>query len=132
MSASRFKERVGDLDVGLAAVMKLRPVSYFLKDTMGDPNNAAEQVGFIAEEAQAVDPRLVTRNSEGQVQSFRYEQFTALLTKAIQEQQRQMENLKVGAVQATRSAEENWQWMVIVLLVLGFAYQQVQINKLRK
>ncbi len=132
VSSSRFKERVGDLDVGLAEVMKLRPVSYFLKDTMGDPNNADQQLGFIAEEAQAVDPRLITRNSEGHVQSFRYEQFTALLTKAIQEQQRQIENLKVGAVKTTRTAEENWQWVAIMLLLFGIVYQQVQIKNLRK
>jgi len=132
VSASRFKERVGDLDVGLAELMKLRPVSYFLKDTMGDPNNADQQIGFIAEEAQAVDPRLVTRNSEGQVQSFRYEQFTALLTKAIQEQQRQIENLKVGVVEIKRSVEEDWQNFFLLLLFAGLIFQQVQINKLRK
>jgi len=132
VSASRFKERVGDLDVGLAELMKLRPVSYFLKDTMGDPNNADQQIGFIAEEAQAVDARLVTRNSEGQVQSFRYEQFTALLTKAIQEQQRQIENLKVGVVEIKRSVEEDWQNFFLLLLFAGLIFQQVQINKLRK
>ena len=132
VSASRFKEHVGDLDVGLAELMKLRPVSYFLKDTMGDPNNADQQIGFIAEEAQAVDARLVTRNSEGQVQSFRYEQFTALLTKAIQEQQRQIENLKVGVVEIKRSVEEDWQNFFLLLLFAGLIFQQVQINKLRK
>jgi hypothetical protein len=83
VSARRFKKNIETLDAGLATLLKLRPVSYFLKNPAG--NNAGEQVGFIADEAASVDERLVTRDKDGEIHAFRYENFTAVLTNAIQD-----------------------------------------------
>lgn len=131
VSALRFKKDITDIDAGLETVLKMRPVNYYLKDTMGDPNNADQQFGFIADEAQVLDPRLVTRNSEGSVQSFRYEQYTAILTKAIQELNDKVDG-KTIVVTAKRTVEEDWQWACMALLALLLAYQQVQIKRLKK
>lgn len=113
VSSKRFKKNIYNLNAGLDEVLQLRPVSYFKKEPLG-PSDANEQIGFIAEEAQVVDPRLVEIGSDGLPKSFRYEQFTALLTKAVQELNTKVDNVKGVA----RKAEENWQWLVMGLMLL--------------
>lgn len=71
--------------------MAMRPVHYELKK---DPTHIGEQVGFISEEVNEVDPRLVSRDSNGDPMGVRYMQYTAVLTLAIQEQQHEIEELK--------------------------------------
>jgi hypothetical protein len=93
VSARRFKHDIKPLAFksGLDEVMALNPVSYFMnEDGNVDLTNAGEQVGFVAEEVQAVDPRLVTLEEDGQVHTVRYMQMTAVLTKAIQDQQHEI------------------------------------------
>lgn len=89
LSAARFKQNVALLKNGLAEVLALRPVSYDLKPQY-DPAHLGEQVGFIAEDVQAIDPRLVGLDPDGNVHGVRYLQMTALLAKAIQEQQNEI------------------------------------------
>jgi len=42
-------------------------------------------VGFVAEEIAAIDPRLVTRNAAGEIEGVKYERLTAVLAGAVQE-----------------------------------------------
>ncbi len=87
VSSIRYKINVQPLDVGLAIVMQMTPVSYELK------NGGSSQIGFIAEDFP--EPRLVNKSmvdfndpSKGtQVESINYSNLTAILVKAIQEQQ---------------------------------------------
>ena len=80
LSSKRFKHDILDLSSGLLEVLKLRPVTYELNDS-----DRGVQVGFIAEEVMEIDPRLVSLDKEGLPFSVRYQNFTAMLTKAIQE-----------------------------------------------
>ncbi|MCB1588100.1 MAG: tail fiber domain-containing protein [Xanthomonadales bacterium] len=91
-SSARYKHDVADLDLGLEAILRLRPVSYRWND-----NNSAD-VGFIAEEVAALDERLVTRNDDGQVEGVRYERLSALFANAVQQLAAE------GSVQADRVA----------------------------
>lgn len=91
-STRKIKEGIIDLDVGLAELMKLRPVSYQLKKEYNH-GNEGRQMGLIAEEVNDIDKRLVGFDKEGDPQSVRYQQLTALLVKAIQEQQKQIDYL---------------------------------------
>lgn len=95
VSSIRFKENVFNLDSGLAQVLKMRPVSFDYKK-VGEPSldSRGRQVGFIAEEALKVDPRLVEIGTDGLPRAFNYMTYTATLTKAIQEQQAEIEELK--------------------------------------
>ena len=79
----------------LAEVMALRPVSFQYKQGYGD-NGATTQLGFIAEEAVKIDPRLVVFDSQNQPSGFNYPTYTAVLTSAIQEM-----NLNLEAVAGT-------------------------------
>jgi hypothetical protein len=91
----RFKHNIETLSssASLAAVLKLRPVSY-----QWNPDHAAfdgrEHVGFIAEEVLAIDPRLVAFEADGKTAfGLKYDRMTSILAGAIQEL-----NLKVEAV----------------------------------
>jgi hypothetical protein len=78
-SSARYKRDIGDLELGLAAVLRLRAVGYRWKDS------GQADVGFVAEEIAALDERLVTRNDRGDVEGVKYDRLTALLANAVQE-----------------------------------------------
>jgi hypothetical protein len=59
-----------------------QPVSYEYKPEIGVPG---PQVGFIAEEMQIIDPRLVVLDASSTPFTVRYENLTAILAKASQE-----------------------------------------------
>ncbi len=80
-SSRRYKTDIRDLKLGLETVLRMRPVTYRWK------NGGQQDIGFIAEEVEEVDPILVNYFN-GVVESVRYSQYVAVLTKAIQEQQR--------------------------------------------
>jgi hypothetical protein len=106
VSSGRFKTHVENISEGrgIDEVMKLRPVSYFL-DKPADPldlNQVTMQIGFIAEDVNKVDPRLVTTTKDGELLSVRYLQMTAVLTKAIQDQQHEIDSLKRWRYASTR------------------------------
>jgi hypothetical protein len=92
-SDARYKENIVDSQYGLSTVMALKPRSYNLIDQADKP-----QVGFIAQEVIDVVPEVVesTHNSvTGQDRyTLSYGNLVAVLTKAIQEQQAIIEQLK--------------------------------------
>ena len=86
----RLKENViTDWDA-TTLLNKLKPSKFNFKD------NVSETVtGFIAHEVQEVLPYLVSGEKDGEnMQTMDYAKLTPLLTKAIQEQQEQIEQLK--------------------------------------
>ena len=96
-STARVKEHIKPLDIGLSQVLKLRPVSYDLKPKF-NPKKLGPQVGLVAEEVEKIDPRLVALDDKGVPLGVRYMQLTAVLVKAIQEQQAEIDTLKKSRV----------------------------------
>lgn len=96
-SDGRLKMNVEPLDAGLSEVMKLKPVSYELKPQF-NPTHLGRQVGLVAQDVIKVDPRLASVYQSGPdagtPSGVRYEQLTAVLIKAIQEQQHEIDELK--------------------------------------
>jgi hypothetical protein len=100
-SDARLKERIQPLsdNQGLAAIEKLRPVTYHWRDARRD-RKEGEQIGFIAQDVKAVFPNLVladkgtsatitlvdgkTENVQNPM-SLKYELLVAPLVKAVQE-----------------------------------------------
>ena len=80
VSARRYKDNIHYDNVNGDAVYALKPVSYTLK-ALG---NSVEQIGFIAEDVEEIEPRLVVYSKEGTVDALHYERVTVLLVKAIQ------------------------------------------------
>jgi hypothetical protein len=92
-SSIRYKENVNDLpeQMGLEAIAALRPVTYTYK---ADPHKR-QSIGFIAEEVNNVLPQLVERNENGEIEALDYEYMVANLVKGIQQQQSQINSLRL-------------------------------------
>jgi hypothetical protein len=95
----RLKEEITDIDVGLAFVKQLRPVSYKLK---ADPKHQ-KGYGFIAQEVETLIPNpssLVYEEPDWKVgdeigfKTIHYPSYIAVLTKAIQELTAKVEALE--------------------------------------
>ena len=99
-SSRLVKEEIESIPYGLSTVMSLTPKRYKRKDS-----NDKIEVGFIADEMVEVIPELVgmmkksvftdvEEDTEEVAGSVEYEKLTAVLTKAIQEQQDIIDDLK--------------------------------------
>jgi len=98
-SDKRWKDKIIDLPYGLNMVSKLRPVDYVRKNNEANTH----EIGFIAQEVEKVlidlgynTQGMLTKDDKGYF-SLRYNDFIPVLTKAIQEQQAQIETLKLKA-----------------------------------
>lgn len=123
-SSRRFKQDINPLShqTALSEVMRMNPVSFLYKPSFNgtkqsDPNYNGQQVGFIAEEMQKIDPRLIVVDKENLPYSVRYENITAVLAAAIQELDTKIEPTE-------RKAEENWQNILIALLFAYVVYNE--------
>lgn len=127
-SSIRFKENVETLNPGTALeeLSKLRVVTFDYKSENYDKRNEeSHSVGLIAEEVEKVDKRLVDYGDDGKPVSLHFERITGLIVQAVQE-------LGARIPETKRSAEENWQWIVMGILACGLLYQQIQIRQFKK
>lgn len=95
----RIKRNIETLAApALERVAQLRPVTYQMAD-YGELFKASEEIheGFIAHELQEIVPSAVqgVKDDPNQIQSLKLDALVAVLTKAIQEQQAQIEQLKL-------------------------------------
>jgi hypothetical protein len=98
----RLKSNISPLANSLATVMQLNPVHYMKKGSLASTAHTREENGFIAQEIQKILPFVVTEGTdENKLLSVDYNSFIPVLTKAIQEQQKQIEdqNAKIAAQQ---------------------------------
>jgi hypothetical protein len=106
LSSRRFKDEIGPVKNGLEEVLMLKPMRYTYKD---QSSVKGEQVGFIAEDVFRVDPRLVALDPVGKVpQAVRYENLTAVLAKAIQEQHAEIMRQRAALESLGVSTKCNW------------------------
>jgi hypothetical protein len=89
-SSARYKDDIEDLELDVHQALKLRPRQFKDKAT------GEKLAGFVAEEAADLGfERWVGRRSEDKKpESFRYQEWTAVLQKVCQSQQRQIDELK--------------------------------------
>ncbi len=93
------------------AILGLRPVTFHYKpelDKLGIP-----QFGLVAEEVEAINPDLVTRDKEGKVSTVRYEAVNAMLLneflkehKAFLEEQRKVQKLEAALAAVNERLKE--------------------------
>lgn len=90
VSSARFKHDIKSMDSSLDLIMSLRPVDY-LRNT----DNLAEH-GLIAEEVEKVDKLSVFYEQDGTTpRGVKYENLVPVLIRAIQDQQKEIEALKL-------------------------------------
>jgi|GEM_PF-2641285 len=91
-SDARLKTNVQDMRYGLKEVMKLRAVNYDMK------KGGTPQIGFLAQEVQNIIPEVISGREgdieKGETLGLSYGQLLPVLTKAIQEQQKVIEQLQ--------------------------------------
>lgn len=85
-SSLAFKHDVAPLDVGLAELMRLQPISYKYNEGYGDPNKIL--YGFSMEQGRTALPKLASQYS------FDYLGVVPVLVRAVQQQQQEIEALK--------------------------------------
>ena len=89
-SDKRLKKNIKDIDYGLDTIMKLSPKEYdWKKDDTHD-------IGFIAQEVEEIIPEIVKdkKHFDKDIKTLDYEKLTAVLIKAVQEQQQQINKLE--------------------------------------
>lgn len=86
-SALRYKENISSLD-SISSLYKLRPVIFDWKDT------GIRDIGLIAEEVEQHVPELVHIGEDGGADGIKYSKLTSLLIKAVQDQQKEIIDLK--------------------------------------
>lgn len=93
----RELEKAGD-KLGLLKPVKYKMLPKFRGDQKADSIMAekakVDQLGFIAQDVQKIFPELVTQDKEGTL-GIKYIEFIPILVKAYQEQQSELEALKV-------------------------------------
>ena len=87
-SSLRYKKDIAHYAGGLNIVNRLRPIAFTWKD------HPERDLGFAAEDVAAIDPLLVTHNAKGEIEGVKYDRLTAVLTNAVQQQQRTIETLQ--------------------------------------
>jgi hypothetical protein len=108
-SDERLKKNITDLKQGLSAVMRLKPVSYEWKN---QNDGAGEKIGFIAQDVEKIIPQAVVHSqiTDKEIEQAKkagkpvpalkdpygmnYSEIIPVLVKAIQEQQKMIEDLQ--------------------------------------
>ena len=89
-----LKENINPIPYGLEEVLKMNPVEYDWKEK----RNKAHDIGVIAQEIEKIIPEVVQENkdlnSDKMIKSVDYGKMVAVLIKAVQEQQVQIDELK--------------------------------------
>jgi hypothetical protein len=89
-SSERFKTEVAPMGRATSRLQQLRPVTFQLKtDASG-----TRQYGLIAEEVDKIYPELVIRDGTGEIQGVRYEELPPMLLNEVQQQRREVNQLK--------------------------------------
>ena len=87
-SSIRYKKDVETFTPGLDLVKRLRPVAFTWK------SSNQRDLGFVAEEVNAVEPLMTTYNDKGEVEGVKYDRISAALVNAVNEQQDEIKQQK--------------------------------------
>jgi hypothetical protein len=90
-SARRFKEEIKPMDRASEALFALKPVTFRYKKEI-DPI-ATSQFGLVAEDVAGVNPDLIVRDKDGNVNTVRYDAVNAMLLNEFLKEHRKVEQL---------------------------------------
>jgi hypothetical protein len=106
-SSERFKTDVAPMGRATKRLQQLRPVTFGLKAD----SSRTRQYGLIAEEVDRVYPELVIRDGSGKIQGVRYEELAPMLLNEVQQQEREVgqlkQNLRLQAQQLAQLKQQN-------------------------
>jgi hypothetical protein len=102
-SSARYKDDIKPMDKASEALLALTPVTFRYKEEL-DPEHIP-QFGLIAEEVEKINPDLVVRDEDGNVNSVRYEAVNAMLLNEFLKAHREMQELKAIVAQQRKQIE---------------------------
>lgn len=91
-SSLRYKHDIRDYECDTGKINELKAVRFKWNENTASPN--AEDFGLIAEDVYKVYPELVVLDAGGRIESVKYEKLSVILLKVIQEQQKEINDLK--------------------------------------
>jgi hypothetical protein len=106
-SSRRFKEDIRDMGEASANLLRLRPVTFRLKQPYADGSKPLDY-GLIAEEVAEIYPDLVGRGKDGQIENVQYHKLAPMLLNELQkehEHARQQDEI-IATLQARLEALE--------------------------
>src|SRR5438132_9041665 len=107
-SSARYKEAIKPMDKTSDAVLALEPVTFRYKHEL-DPGGTP-QFGLIAEQVEKLNPDLVVRDTDGKINTVRYEAVNALLLNEFLKEHRMVQELKsIVAKQEATAAQQQKQ-----------------------
>jgi hypothetical protein len=122
-SSARFKEEIKPMDKASEILLALQPVTFRYKHEL-DPDGIP-QFGLVAEEVAKVNPDLVVRDAQGEINTVRYEAINAMLLNEFLKEHREVDHLKATvATQQTTIAQQQKDFQGTI------AQQQKQIEAL--
>ena len=92
VSSQRFKDEIKPIEQASEIIYGLRPVSFRYKPEIEPTRPRA--FGLIAEDVEKVSPDLVTRGSDGQVNSVRYDAVNSMLLNEFLKEHRKVQELE--------------------------------------
>jgi len=133
LSSEYLKHNVNNVNgpTALDTIMQLNPITYVFN------GQTQERYGFIAEITNTIDPVMVQHApvdetidghlfKKGDPTGIDYEGYTALLTKAVQQQQQEITSVQGGV---GRSVDDNWQWYFIGVLIIWNIWLTIKMKK---
>ena len=94
-SDARLKKDITTTKYGIQTIMALRPVEYEKKEGIGSKDYNRHEIGFVAQEVADVLPSLVITGTDAdKTLAVSYMEIIPVLTKAMQDQQKEIEQLK--------------------------------------
>ncbi len=89
-SSIRYKENVEDMNEQSASILNLRPVTFTYKSD----KYKKKQFGLIAEEVYEVEPNIVVRNNEGEIETIQYHELVPRLLNEVIKLRKEVDDLK--------------------------------------
>jgi hypothetical protein len=100
-SSRRFKDEIQPMEQASEVIYRLKPVNFRYKPEI-EPTRP-RGFGLIAEDVEKVSPDLVTRNSDGKVNSVRYDAVNAMLLNEFLKEHRKVEELQATVLRQEKS-----------------------------
>jgi len=95
ISSERFKDEIKPMDNTSEAILALKPVTFRYKKEL-DPKRIP-QFGLVAEEVEKVNPDLVKRDRDGNLQTVRYDAVNAMLLNEFLKEHQKVEEQRCKA-----------------------------------
>src|SRR5439155_8738446 len=125
--SARFKEAIKPMDQTSEAILALEPVTFRYKHEL-DPGGTP-QFGLIAEQVEKINPDLVVRDTDGKINTVRYEAVNAMLLNEFLKEHRMVQELKsIVAKQEATAAQQQKQIEALTATVRKVS-DQVALSK---